>query len=508
MRRHGRREFLKLLAATPAAYALSRLLPRRRHAGPDQHGQGPNVIVLVFDAMSAANLSVYGYRRKTTPNFERFARRASVYRAHYSTANFTVPGTASLLTGLHPWTHRGINLSGLIRRDLADHNIFQLIGPSSDRLAFGQNVMAANLLNQFRHEIDRWLPPSAFSQLSILLSEDFPHDEGSAYQTLDRFLFDYVNAPGSLILGLSQRALFERLKQFKDDFPRGLPEPYEYPLVYRLQDVINGLMDTLDALPGPSFSYIHVFSPHVPYNAHKDFVGIFNDGWTQPQKPRSRFAEDDSDRTIEQNRLWYDEYVANVDFEFGRFLDHLEQSRALNNTYLVVTADHGELFERGVKGHVNPLLYEPLVRVPLLVSAPGQTEAQSVDVPTSSVDLLPTLLTATGRVVPPWAEGQLLPGFGGEPASDRPIYMLEAKSSSAFGRLSHATFAMRRGPHKIILYRGYAAYDKQDAFELYDVVNDPDEMDDLFATQPAAASGLRAELLEKFDEIDGSIPAG
>ncbi len=459
MHRPGRRDFLKLLAATPAAYALSRLLPGRRQTAPAPHGGGPNVIVLVFDAMSAANLSLYGYRRKTTPNFERFARRANVYRAHYSTANFTVPGTSSLLTGLHPWTHRGINLSGLIRRDLADHNIFQLLGPAYERLAFGQNVMAANLLNQFRPAIDRWMPPSAFSQLSILLSEQFPHDEGSAYQTLDRFLFDYVNAPGSLVLGLSQRVLFERLKQSKADFPRGLPEPYEYPLMYRLQDVFNGLMETLDVLPRPFFSYLHIFSPHEPYNAQKDFVGIFNDGWTQPQKPRSPFAEGDSDHTIEQNRLWYDEYVANVDYEFGRFLDHLEQTGALDNTYLVVTSDHGELFERGVKGHVNQLLYEPLVHIPLLISAAGQTEGRSFDAPTSSVDILPTLLTLTGRQVPQWAEGQLLPGLGGEPQSDRTIYMLEAKSSSAFGRLSHATFAMRRGPYKITLYHGYAAYD-------------------------------------------------
>ncbi len=506
MRRYSRRDFLKFLAATPAAYALSRLAPKASPPGPLAESGKPNVIILLFDAMSALNLSVYGYQRKTTPNFERFARRATVYRAHYSAANFTVPGTASLLMGVHPWTHRGINLSGLVRRDLADHNIFELLGPSYDRLAFGQNVLAANVLNQFRAGLDRWLPSSAFSQLSILLSEEFPHDQGTAYQTLDHFLFDYVNAPGLLILGLSQRVLFERLKRFKKDFPRGLPQPHEYPLVYRLQDVFDGLMDTLDALPGPSFSYIHVFSPHEPYNARRDFIGLFNDGWTQPEKPESRFSEGERADTLEQNRIWYDEYIANVDYEFGRFLDHLEKTGALDNTYLVVTSDHGEMFERGLKGHVNPLLYEPLVRIPLLISSPGQTEAKSFDVPTSSVDLLPTLLTATGHNVPNWAEGQLLPGLGGEPVPERQIYMMEAKSSSAFGNLPQATFAMRKGQYKIILYHGYERYDRKDAFELYDVVNDPEEMNDLFEKQLALAADLRVELLKKFAEVDQAPP--
>lgn len=501
MRRTSRRDFLKVLAATPAAYALSRLLPKPGLRAAAQASGKPNVIVLLFDALSASNLSLYGYHRKTTPNLERFAERANDYRAHYATANFTVPGTASLLTGLYPWTHRGINLSGLVRRSLVHDNIFETFGAEYDRLAFGQNIMAENLLNQFRAEINDWLPSSAFSLLSMVPSEEFARDPNTAYQALDHFLFDFVDAPGSLMFGLGQRAVFERLKRFKKDFPRGLPQPHEYPLVYRLQDVFNGLMDTIDRLQEPHFSYLHIFSPHEPYTARRDFIGIFNDGWTSIQKPESPFSEGESFHSMEQNRVWYDEYVANVDYEFGRFLDHLEQKGALGNTWLVVTSDHGEMFERGLKGHVNSLLYEPLVRVPLLISAPGQTAGKSIEIPTSAVDVMPTLLAATGHAVPPWVEGTLLPELGGEASPDRPVYMIEAKSSSAFGKLTQATFAMRKGPYKTTLYRGYDAFGGKDSFELYDVVKDPEEMQDLYSTQPDLAGTLRAELLKKFEEI-------
>jgi arylsulfatase A-like enzyme len=117
------------------------------------------------------------------------------------------------------------------------------------------------------------------------------------------------------------------------------------------------------------------------------------------------------------------------------------------------------------------------------------------------VDLLPTLLALTGREVPNWVEGELLPGFGGEGNAERNVYMLEAKSNSAFGPLSHFTLAMRKGRHKIIMYRGYKLLGK-DVFELYDLENDPEEMNDLFSIESALANDLKTELIRKLDGIN------
>jgi arylsulfatase A-like enzyme len=121
------------------------------------------------------------------------------------------------------------------------------------------------------------------------------------------------------------------------------------------------------------------------------------------------------------------------------------------------------------------------------------------------VDILPTLLSIAGKDIPDWLEGNILPGLGGNEISERAIYMLEAKSSSAFGRLSRATFSMRRGKYKIIMYRGYKVYGK-DVFELYDLENDPEELDDMIETKPLLAEELRNDLIRKFDEIDTSSP--
>lgn len=501
MSNYSRRDFLKLLATLPAVYSLRKWLAKDIHRSARIATGKPNVILLIFDTMSAYHLSLYGYHRKTTPNLERFAQRANSYHAHYSAANFTVPGTSSILTGLHPWTHRALHLSGQVARNLADHNFFNLTGTDYHRFAFSQNVMATNLLNQFRAGIDELLPSTSFSELSVLTSEYFPHNPNTAYQVDDHLLFDLVDGPASLLFGVAQRVYFENLKKFNKDFPRGIPQPREYPLVYKLENVFNGLMNKIDALSSPFFAYIHIFSPHSPYRARRDFIGIFDDGWMHIQKPEHVFTEGETYETIEKNRVWYDEYIANVDFEFGRLLDHLEETGVLENSYLAVTSDHGELLERGVKGHVTPLLYEPLVRVPLLISAPGQLQGNAIHSPTSSVDLLPTLLSVTGHQIPPWAEGKLLPGLGGEETAERNIYMLEAKSSSAFGSLRQATFGMRQGKYKIILYRGYEVFG-EDVFELYDLESDPEEMNDLFSTETALAEELKTQLLAKFNEIE------
>lgn len=497
MLKYTRRDFLKFAAMTPVALTFSRLFSSKLDLNPNQSSTSPNVIFLVFDAMSAYHLSLYGYHRKTTPNLERFAKRANVYNAHYSPANFTVPGVASILTGLYPWSHRALQLSGLITRDLTDHNLFELMGTRYHRFGFSQNVYATNLMNQFRSGIDELLPSSSFSDISFLPSEFFKNDPLTAHQVDDNLLFDFIDPPGSLLFGIAQRLYFERKKRFDRDFPRGIPQPRNYPIVYRLEDVFDGLFKTFDNMPNPFFSYIHIFSPHAPYRARRDFIGIFDDGWAHTRKPEHIFSEGEAYETIEQNRIWYDEYIANVDFEFGRLLNYLEGSGLLTNSYLVVTSDHGELLERGIKGHVTPVLYEPLVRIPLIISSPAQMEGRYIDIPTVSIDLLPTLLNGTGHDVPIWAEGTLLPGLGGNENPEREIYMLEAKSNSAFAELTRATFAMRKSKYKIIMYRGYAAFEG-DAFELYDLENDPEEINNLYTKQPRLADEMREVLLRKF----------
>ncbi len=161
MRRISRRDFLKLSWGVLGGGLASNLLPKNARLRTSD-GKSPNIVVLVCDAMTARNLSVYGYPRKTTPNLEKIAEQAFVYHNHFSSGNFTVPATSSLLTGLRPWTHKAINLAGIVGNESVDHNIFRLLGKEYFKLAFTQNYWAVNLLNQFSSDIYSLLPPSQF----------------------------------------------------------------------------------------------------------------------------------------------------------------------------------------------------------------------------------------------------------------------------------------------------------------------------------------------------------
>ncbi len=200
-------------------------------------------------------------------------------------------------------------------------------------------------------------------------------------------------------------------------------------------------------------------------------------------------------------RKTYDEYIANVDSEMGRLLDALEQAGVLDDTYFIITSDHGEFFERGVYGHDTPLLYDPVIHIPLMVFKPGQVERLDIHTPTSNADILPTLLSLADRPIPDDLDGRMLPGFDGErQEAERPIFSVEAKEVSSFRPLSRASIAMVKDSKKIIHYRGFEKY--PDAFELYDLQEDIQEKRDLYLLDPVTAAGMKEELLDHFNRAE------
>ena len=67
---------------------------------------------------------------------------------------------------------------------------------------------------------------------------------------------------------------------------------------------------------------------------------------------------------------------------------------------MVLTSDHGEMFERGISGHGSRVLYQPVVRIPLMIFEPGQQMGADIYEYTSAVDVLPTLAHLTGQETP------------------------------------------------------------------------------------------------------------
>ncbi len=503
----SRRDALKVGAALSGALAVSKLAPGLVSADSASASTGPSIIVLVFDALSAENLSLYGYHRATSPNLEQFATRATVYNAHYSPGSFTTPGTASLLTGLYPWTHRAINESGLIARRMVEENLFRAIGPSYYRLAYSQNMWPNYFFGQFQADINRVLSPAAFSLVDQIVGDKFGPDLVDTHRAFDDFLFQDGTPPASLVFGLVERIQLRRAvaRAPASDYPRGLPRTGNYPIYFRLKDVFDGLMSTIEGLKAPSIAYLHLWAPHAPYRASGKFDSAFADGWKPKEKPDHVLGDHIAPRNVNDRRQNYDEYVADIDSEVGRLIDFLDARHILERSYFVITADHGEFFERGVEGHITPLLYDPVVRVPLLISAPGQTARQDINIPTSSLDLVPTFVQLAGGTLPVWSEGQVLAGFGGSQDPERSIYMMDAKQNSAFAALTKASFALRKGQYKLICYRGYGQYGGKDHFELFDMQGDPAEVNDLYSATSSTAKALQDELMAKVESVSSKM---
>ena len=467
----------------------------------------PNVIILVFDSLSARHLSLHGYERDTAPHLSQFAEHATVYHRHYSTGNFTSPGTASLLTGLYPWTHRAFDQAGLISKHHVDSNLFHWLDPSYQRAAYAQNLWADLFLYQFEKHLDVHIKSTAYSLVDLVdyNTDLWQKDPLGAFRAHEDFLGQDYGIPAALYGSFfdklkSYLASKEILAKWKKEYPRGVPNLGKYKVYFLPEQVFNGISGDIVRLREPFAGYFHFFPPHEPYFANRRFIGRFDDGWLPTPKPLHPLSDHVPQDQLNQARQQYDEYIANVDESFGQIYLHLQQAGILDHTYLMITADHGQLFERGVHGHVTPLLYDPVIHTPLIISAPGQSERHDIYSPTSCVDILPTLLKITGTRRPDWLEGNVLPGFGGEADSQRPVFAMDAKTNSAFEPLTQATFAMIQGDYKLIWYIGYPGY--HDVYELYNLKTDPEELLDLSQSHVEILSPMANELKLKLTRAD------
>lgn len=514
----SRREFLISLGTVPfVKLAIPQLMiPGVRTLG-QQSGDGattnqPNILMMVFDTFSANHLPFEGYRRDTTPFLTRLAERATVFHNHYAGGSYTSPGTASMLTGVYPWTHRTLQTYGHTLPRVADNNIFRLLPDSYHKVAYTHNPLASALLHQFRNSIDHLKPRRELTMMDGLYSDVRFRNDYPVSINAERLISGLNLPPSATYLDLfnSLRANVSRNRyerELAEMFPRGVPEDGADKLysLYTVEDAIDWVAELSTTNPTPHFSYVHLWPPHAPYTTRREFVDVFQDGWQTPEKPINPVeTEGVPQENLNERRRLYDEYIAYVDAEFARLFDMLEKSGALDNTYLIFTSDHGELFERGIGGHTTAVMYESILRVPMMIWKPGQKERVDVYERTNAVDIVPTLLSLTGQPIPEMVEGTIMPTFPGAAAnSERDIYGVEAKRNNAFAPLSVATLAVYRGPYKLVQYFGYPGQPVGESYyELYNLENDPEEMENLYATEKSVAGDLQEQLRVKLEEVN------
>jgi choline-sulfatase len=174
----------------------------------------------------------------------------------------------------------------------------------------------------------------------------------------------------------------------------------------------------------------------------------------------------------------------------------------LKDTWVVLTSDHGELFERGIRGHVTPVLYEPVVRIPLMIFEPGRETRTDIYDSTSAADILPTLLHVTGGKAADWTDGRVLPPFS-DAEQNRDIYAIHAMKNDPRAPLAQASVMLVQGKYKLMNIFGYKELGQGvERMELYDIEADPEELNNLFTQQKGIGADLLDHLKEKLKEVN------
>lgn len=211
----------------------------------------------------------------------------------------------------------------------------------------------------------------------------------------------------------------------------------------------------------PFFCWIHLYDPHSPYAA--------------PEPYRSRFG----------NRP-YDGEVAYADAQVGRLLETLSELGVDDDTVVLVTSDHGEgLDDHGETGH-GLFLYDTTQRVPLILRLPdGRGAGEVVGEQVRLIDVAPTLLELLEVDVPERFRGSSLVPFVDGGGSSRPAYAETVYPRTHFGWKD--LYALRADGLKYVL---------APREELYDLQEDPDESENVFAANRATAATMRDTLEE------------
>ena len=473
---------LVVMLGVLAALAVVVLSPERDAARPvataPPGGNKPSIFLVTVDALSALHLPMYGYRRETTPRLAQFARGMTVFQRHYTSSNFTSGAVTSLLFGYRPWEHRVIQLEGEPPGRLLSESLPGLLAQSGYYTA----AVTTNPWASPRHlRIEH--------QFSVLSEHRICFAANPVY-ALDTDLQTVIQ--DSLVWGQVSWLLVQIADTLR------LCEGHHFDPALAFSEARRILAS---APPGkPIFLWVHLFAPHDPYVAPAPFLGMFNPSPERRDRlstiPPSLFEAAQRMDFPGVLRDRYDESIRQVDDQLGLFLDELKRQGRYDGAVIVITADHGESFTKGYGQHGGPMLHEELVRVPLLIKAPGQKTERKVVVPTEAVDVKPTVLELAGIDSKRHGEGiSLVPLIDGK-SINRPVFVMNFQQSRRSGPLQNGSVALVRGRWKYIHYFGAIRYPKMPELKdgLYNLDADPWEARNLVSARPDVAARMRGEI--------------
>jgi uncharacterized sulfatase len=425
--------------------------------GPAPEPGAPDILLISLDSVRADTLTFLD--EETAPNLARLARRGTRFTQAISGTSWTLPTHAQMFTGMPPALH------GLQESDLV---LDPLLATLPEELREGGYRTAGFYTC--------WYLTDAYGfGRGFDLYENAMQGGDDLVRSLEQAL-EEGGAPED------QRRAFRRQVPAQRDItsPR---------VVERARAALERMGDE-----DPVFLFAHFFDPHfdyVPPPPHDtrfdpDYAGSMTgeDFWTNPEifdasRTPPRVV---SDRDLEHLRALYRGEVAWTDAAIGELLDALEARGRLDETLIVVTADHGEeFFEHGGRGH-RQTLHDEVLRVPLLVVPPRSrvpAPAPVCEAQVSLSDLLPTVLDLAGLEAPPGLYGiSLRPALEGGVLPARPQVATLSLPLEG-GRPGRALLEALRTPEEKLL-RTWARFEGEEETRLvgvawYDLVADPDE---------------------------------
>ncbi|MFN8439595.1 MAG: sulfatase [Caldilineaceae bacterium] len=432
----------KLLQISTFGLALSMFPPLRLQALKSYSvterslTASPNIVLIMVDALRSDHLSFHGYLRDTTPNLNRWMAQEGIDFPHtFSTAPWTYPANASILSGLLP----------------------SLVGASWN---FSTNPIDEH----------------------VQLLAQYLHKEG--YQTAG-FVTPYV---------FQKRFGFGRGFDHYDDSLTTRPTSNKGTAHEVNQLALDWLFAnrTLNSTQ-PLFLYLYHFDPHSWYNAPSPYSDLYDP--TYQGELTAEIYKDGQDTTegklalTERDKAHlialYDGEIAYWDNEFGRFMTNLEQNGFLQNTLIVVCGDHGEMFgEHNCWVH-GSMLYDEVLRVPLLMRYDGViNKGNTFSHRVQNMDVLPTLLAYANVAIP-----ESLHGLNLRPWIEDPQKEYERIIFSEVGGNSDLWFAPNNPIHAI----------RKDEWKLIRQFNDS-LTSELFRPENASIFEVEDEVL-KYPEI-------
>jgi len=206
----------------------------------------------------------------------------------------------------------------------------------------------------------------------------------------------------------------------------------------------------------PFFVFLHTYQVHEPYEPPPGYA--------------EQVAPVHGDSRAEREKALYDGEIRYTDDVLARFLAALDAEGLAARTLVLVVADHGQHFgEHGSWGH-SFTLWQPVLRVPMILRGPGVPAGLRVPDPVGLIDIVPTVLELLG--VPPPSEIQgtsLVPALHGKTLAPRLLYAELPER----GLLS-----ARRGDVKVIVNS------RAKTRVAYDIARDPEEAHDVLASLP------------------------